>query len=102
MGEHFGARVDNGNDKGRGSNVGSVGGQSRVVEGDEQAHKEERNNVENGNTEKDPVDGAGDCFTGISRFTSSNTDKLGTLVGKGRVDQRREPAQEAASVDVFN
>lgn len=102
MGEHFGARVDHGNDKGRGCNIGSFGSQRRVVEGDEQTHEEERDDVENGNTEKHTVDGARNCFTGVSRFTSSNTDQLGTLVGEGSVDQSRQPAQEAASADVLN
>lgn len=84
-------------DKGGGIHVGvRVGAeQVRVVRGDEQADKEEAEDVEEGDAPKHLLDGARERFDGVGGLGGCEADELGAGKGKGGGDKDGAKAAKA-------
>lgn len=76
-------------DKGRGGSTGGLfGGKGKLIRvvGDEHADEEDGEAVEEEDSVKGELDGAGDRLAGVLGLGDGDTDKLSTKVGKGGVD----------------
>lgn len=71
--------VGDGDDKGRGARVIAASVQQSLVGGvDKKTNEEKTNNVEEGDSPKDLLDGAGEGLGGVLGFSGSETNKFGT------------------------
>ncbi|KAH8715935.1 hypothetical protein HC256_004727 [Beauveria bassiana] len=66
----------------------------RVFRVNQEADKEETKDIEEGNSPKDLLDGAGKSANGIARFRSGQTNQFSTGEGKGGGDKDRAKALE--------
>jgi hypothetical protein len=55
----------------------------------DQANDEDYSNIEDKDTEEGPLDGPRDILAGIFGFADSHTNKLGSNVGKERINCKR-------------
>ena len=75
--------------------LGTLARVQRAVRGDDQADKEQVDNVEDEDTPDDLLGGPGDLLGGVLGLSGSKTDELGTGVGKGGSDEDTAEAVEA-------
>ena len=84
--------------EGRGLDVDVGVGAEKVVAvvGDQEANKGKTQNVEEGDTPEDLLDGTGERLDGVASLSSGETDKLGT--GEGESSSDEDAAEPAESV----
>lgn len=75
--------------------LGTLARVQRAVRRDDQADKEQVDNVEDEDTPDDLLGSPGDLLGGVLGFSSSKTDELGTGVGEGGSDEDTAEAVEA-------
>jgi hypothetical protein len=90
-----GIATDEHEGRGLGVRVGSGGEQGRVVAVDEKTDEEETEDVEQGDTPEDLLDGTGKSLDRVARLSGGETDKLSTGEGEGGSDEDGAEALEA-------
>lgn len=75
------------NDQRRGGGVGGRGEEATVVGRDQKTNEEDGQREEREDAEERPADGRRDRLSGILDLTSTDTNKLSTLVGEGCLNQ---------------
>ena len=83
---------------GVGTGTGLVVGEGELlgVVGYDHTDEEDTETVEEEDSVEGELDGLGDAASGVLRFACSNTDKLGTKVGKGGVDEHTPETEETS------
>lgn len=80
--------VGDGDDKGRGARIVAASVQQSLVgRVDQETDQEETNDVEEGDSPKDLLDGAGEGLGGVLGFSGSETNKFGTTEGESSSDK---------------
>lgn len=74
---------------------GITADEALVVESDQQADEGESNNVEDGDTPEDLLDGGGKRLARVGSLSGGQTDQLGTGEGESGVDEHTAKALEA-------
>lgn len=89
--------IFDGNDEGRSLSIGrrATTNEFRVVVGDEQANKGERDHVEEGNTPEHLLDSSGERLAGVGSLGGSQTNQLGTSKGEGCINEHTAKTLEA-------
>lgn len=80
---------------GLGVGEGSLGQEGGVVRVDEQTDEEETQDVEEGDTPEDLLDGTGKRFDGVAGLSGSQTDQFSTSEGEGSCDEDGAETLEA-------